>query len=112
MALLAMAIPVPAAQKDRFQKFIKELQGPRHGAFVESRKRLGVHERTFLQTTPMGDFVVVTLEGADPQGAFSRFGQGTDDFTKWFKAEVQAIHGMDLAAPPPAFPQLLVDSAK
>ena len=112
MALMAMAIPVPAQQKDRFQKFIKELQGPRHGAFIESRKQLGVRERTFLQSTPMGDFVIVTLEGENPQAAFTHFGQGTDDFTKWFLAEAKAIHGIDLTQAPPAFPQLLVDSQK
>jgi hypothetical protein len=111
MALLAMAIPVPAEQKERFEKFIQELRGPKHGAFVESRQRLGVHERTFLQTTPMGDFVIVTIEGADPHGAFARFGQGTDDFTKWFMAEAKAIHGIDLSQPPAALPQLLIDSA-
>jgi hypothetical protein len=33
---------------------------------VESRRQAGVRERTFLQSTPIGDFVIVTLEGDDP----------------------------------------------
>jgi hypothetical protein len=111
MALLAVAIPIVSGKTDQWKRFIGELKGPRFADFKASRKRLGVHERTFLQKTPMGDFVLVTLEGADPASAFARFGQGTDDFTKWFLNEVKEIHGMDLTAPPPGpLPELLIDS--
>jgi len=55
--------------------------------------------------------VIVTLEGDDPAGAFAKFGQGTDPFTQWFKAQVMEIHGMDLGKPPPGpLPTLMVDS--
>ena len=113
MALLAMAIPLPAGKTDLWKKFMSELKGPRFEAFKASRRELGVQERTFLQHTPMGDLVVVTLEGADPAGAFARFGQGTDDFTRWFLKQVQDIHGIDLTAPPPGpLPELMIDSGK
>jgi low affinity Fe/Cu permease len=42
--------------------------GARSEEFAESRRRAGLHERTFLQSTPMGDLVIVTLEGEDPRG--------------------------------------------
>ena len=59
----------------------------------------------------MGDFVIVTLEGEDPAGAFARFGQGTDPFTQWFKAHVKEIHGIDVSAPPPGpLPTQIIDS--
>lgn len=111
MAMLAMAIPIPANQSDHWKRFIGEMKGSRFAEFKASRKKLGVHERTFLQKTPMGDFVVVTLEGADPASAFARMGQGTDEFTKWFLKEVKEIHGMDLsAAAPGPLPELVIDS--
>jgi hypothetical protein len=111
MALFAIAIPIAPGKTDQWVHFMAELKGPRNADFKASRKRLGLHERTFLQKTPMGDFVLVTLEGADPVGAFARFGQGTDDFTKWFLEEVEGIHGMDLSAPPPGpLPELVIDS--
>ena len=76
-----------------------------------SSGELGVRERTFHQQTPQGDFVIVTLEGNDPEAAFAKFGQGTDPFTTWFKAQVKEIHGMDLGQPPPVpMPKLMVDS--
>ena len=83
----------------------------RFNEFSESRKRLKVHERAFLQTTPKGDFVIVTLEGENPEGAFKKFGEGHDAFTKWFVKEVKEIHGVDLLNPPEMpLPELEVDS--
>jgi len=111
MALLAMAIPIVPGKTEQWVKFTGELKGARRADFIASRKRLGIRERTFLQKTPMGDLVVVTLEGDDPAGAFQKFGAGTDEFTKWFLSNVAAIHGMDLTKPPPGpMPELIVDS--
>ncbi len=111
MALLAMAFPIAPGKTELWTKFIGELKGPRRADFVASRKRLGIRERTFLQKTPMGDLVVVTIEGDDPAGAFQKFGAGTDDFTKWFIAQVTAVHGMDLSKPPPGpMPEMVIDS--
>ena len=111
MALLAIAIPIPANKIEQWKKFTKELMTTRRSDFVASRKRLGVHERTFLQHTPHGDMVVVTLEGANPHKSFAEFGQGNDPFTTWFKQQVMEIHGMDLTAPPPGpLPEMIVDS--
>jgi len=111
MAIFAIAIPISADKMDRWKAFIGQITGPRKAEFAASRKKLGVRERTFHQHTPMGDFVVVTLEGDDPAGAFAKFGQGTDPFTTWFKSEVKDIHGVDLAAPPPGpLPMQVADS--
>src|SRR5438309_2157394 len=98
--LFAMAFPILPGKTQQWKMFIKELTTTRYPQFVESRKKLDVHERTFLQNTPNGDFVIVTLEGNDPQGAFAKFAAGTDAFTKWFMKEVQEIHGVDLSKPP------------
>jgi hypothetical protein len=111
MALLALAFPISPGKTDLFRQFINELKGRRKADFDASRKKLGVHERTFLQHTPNGDVVIVTLEGANPSKAFAEFGQGKDEFTAWFKKNVQEIHGMDLSAPPPGpMPEMIVDS--
>src|SRR5437660_1081879 len=104
MALLALAIPIAPGKTEQFNRFIKELNETRFAEFKASRKRLNVHERSFLQKTPHGDFVVVTLEGPDPAAAFAAFGQHDDEFTQWFKKNVQEIHGMDLSGTPPPMP--------
>jgi hypothetical protein len=87
------------------------LTGARKAEFAASRRSLGVRERTFLQHTPQGDLVLVTLEGDHPETAFAEFGKRTDPFTMWFKQQVSEIHGMDLSAPPPGpMPQQVIDS--
>lgn len=111
MAMIAIAIPILPGKKGDWQRFIEQLQGSRKGAFKESRQRLGVRERTFLQQAPDMDLVIVTLEGDDPAAAFQRFAAGDDEFTRWFVQEVMNAHGLDLTQPPPGpLPELLIDS--
>jgi hypothetical protein len=111
MSLLAIAFPMLPGQMDRFQAFVRELAGPRNAEFATSRRRRGVHERSFHQQTPNGDIVLVTLEGRDPTAALKGFGEDDDAFARWFRGEVMAIHGVDLTAPPrTTLPELVVDS--
>jgi hypothetical protein len=111
MSVMAVVFPILPGKTNEWRTWMQELNGPRHEDFAESRRRAGVHERTFLQQTPMGDLVIVTLEGDDPGHAFERMTSGTDAFTTWFLGKVQAIHGIDLRHPligPPS--ELVVDS--
>lgn len=111
MALLALAFPISPNKVEHWKRFTKELMTTRRSELVASRRRLGVHERTFLQHTAHGDMVIVTLEGQNPQKAFAELGQGSDAFTTWFKQQVKEIHGIDLGAPLPGpMPELIVDS--
>jgi Family of unknown function (DUF6176) len=96
--LMAAAFPILPGKTPAWHAWMAELNGPRYQEFVESRRRAGVHERTFLQTTPMGDFVIVTLEGDDPEHAFGRMMSASDAFTTWFIEKGQAIHGIDPSA--------------
>jgi hypothetical protein len=89
------------------RKFIDEVNGPRHQEFADSRRRAGVRERTFLQQTPMGDLVIVTLEGDDPGRSFAQLMTGTDEFSKWFGEQAMAAHG-DFSAPTSGSPSELV----
>lgn len=109
--LLAMAIPVLQGQEQEMQKFATDLKDNHYEEFQASRRKLGVRERAFLQQTPMGHLVIVTLEGEDPEKAFADFAKENNAFTKWFMESVKKIHGLDLTAPPPGPPPtLIVDS--
>lgn len=99
MALNAVVFPILPGKTAEWHAFIGELNGARRADFVASRKRVGAHERTFLQPTPMGDVVIVTLEGEDPGRSFGQIVGATDPFTVWFLERVKAIHGVDLSAP-------------
>jgi|ERR1043165_424716 hypothetical protein len=111
--LFAMAAPILPGQTERWKKFSKELTSTRFNDFKASRLALGVRERAFLQQTPMGDFVIVTLEGNSPAEALTKFAQGTDAFTKWFAEEVKTIHGFDLqSVGDNPLPELIIDSGE
>jgi len=111
MALFAIAIPIIPEKLEKWRAFVGELTTKRKAEFMASRKKLGVRERTFHQHTPMGDFVIVTLEGDDPAGAFAKSAAGTDAFSQWFKQNVIDLHGSDPGNPPPGpLPTLIIDS--
>jgi hypothetical protein len=109
--LIAMVVPILPGKTEQWKEFAHELNENRHDDFVASRKRLDVHERAFLQHTPMGDMVIVTLAGPDPENAFKNFASGNDPFTNWFVKEVKEIHGFDLKNQPEGpLPELIIDS--
>jgi hypothetical protein len=110
MTLTAVAFPILPGKTAEWRSFIKELNGPRAAEFAESRRRAGVRERTFLQATPMGDLVLVTLEGDDPARSFGQMVSAKDPFTKWFLERVKAIHGVDLAVPMNMPSELVADT--
>jgi len=108
MPLMAVAFPILPAKTAEWQTWMAELDGPRHEEFLDSRRRAGVRERTFLQPTPMGDLVIVTLEGDDPGRSFGQMMGTRDAFTTWFIERAKAIHGVDLTAPTTGAPSELV----
>lgn len=111
--LIAMAVPILSGQTVRWHRFVDTLNGEKLNEYKASRAKLGVRERAFLQQTPQGDIVIVTLEGNDPESALTKFAEGNDAFTRWFLDEVKAIHALDLASPPPGtMPELYVDSGE
>jgi hypothetical protein len=105
---MAVAFPILPGKTPEWRAWIAELNGPRQHEYAESRRKAGVHERTFLQHTPMGDLVVVTLDGDDPAASFGRMVGSTDAFTKWFIERAQAVHGIDLTMPMTGSPSELV----
>ena len=106
--LMAVVFPILPGKTPEWHAWMEELDGPRHDEFVASRQRAGVHERTFLQSTPMGDLVIVTLEGDDPERSFGEMMSATDAFTAWFLAQAQAFHGLDPSAVAAGSPSQLV----
>src|SRR5262245_44691381 len=106
--LIAYAVPILPGKREAWERFVAELRGPRHEEYVESRRRLGVRERSFLQDGPEGAQVIVVVDGPDLVAAFAAFTALRDPFTKWFLEQVRDIHGYDLRRPPPGVPPLLL----
>jgi len=108
MPMMAVAFPILPGKTAEWRAFMEEINGPRRAEFLESRRRAGVRERTFLQPTPMGDLVIVTLEGDDPGHSFGQMMSAGDAFTAWFIERASAAHGIDVSAPQTGSPSELV----
>jgi len=73
---------------------------PNSGRLVQ-RARV-TKEDVFLQSTPMGDMVVVSMECDDPAKVMERLLTSTDPFDVWFREKVLVeSHGVDPSGPPP-----------
>lgn len=74
--------------------------------YAESRRRLrNTMERVYLQTTPMGDFVVAYTEGELSFEEETAALVASDlDIDKFFIQKIHEIHGIDLTQPQPPGP--------
>ena len=59
MAMIAMCMPILAGKKEKLQAMMDQLTNDPN--FAASRENAGVHERSFLQETPGGDFIILTF---------------------------------------------------
>ncbi len=111
MALFAMVAPILPGKTEQWHRFADELRGPRFRDYSASRRRLGIRERVFFQSTPLGDLAIVTLEGDDPVHSLMNFASGNDEFTRWFVQQVKEIHGLDLGKLPESqLPKMSLDT--
>ena len=107
MALTAITLPILPGKKEMWQKLMEQITTePGRTEFVKSRNEAGVHERSFLQEGPNGDFVILTFEGEDPEASFAKIMASAPDE---FKAAAAEIHGLDMSGPAPTN-KLIIDS--
>ena len=106
MATLAVAFPVLPGKADEGRRFAQEVMGPRRAEAEASFRRLGItRECWYLQSTPMGDLIIVWMEGEDPAGALRKWAESDDPFDRWFKQTAGAISGLDFNQPIPLMPE-------
>ena len=107
MAKFALALPV--VDEEATRNISKEFAGARADEHAESRRRAGITaESGWYQHTPMGDLLVLQLEGKSPGEAFAAFGADNSPFGQWFKEQVKKAHGVDFTQPPPGPPPELI----
>lgn len=74
-------------------------QGDRAADHRASRARHSItREATWIQPTPAGDAAIVLIESDDLAASLFGLATSTDPFDAWFRAHVQRVHGVDLAA--------------
>jgi hypothetical protein len=112
MKTLAFAAPILPGKTEEGKRFAKEIAGPRSKEMTESRKAIGqTRETVWIQPTPMGDFLVVYLEGANSVRANKEFAASQRPFDLWFKQQAQSFTGVDFNQPlPEGFSKVIYES--
>ena len=108
MALLSMCLPILPGKKEKWREMVTGMnEEPLKTEIDKSREDAGVHERTFLQETPNGDFIILTFEGENPSEALGKIMASADE---QFAEFVLDVHGLDMKGPPPPLLELVYDS--
>lgn len=110
MTRICLPFPVLSGKTETDVRRIGEHFNEDPQGYAESRRRSGVTlERAYLQTTPMGSFVVAYLEGDKPLAEMLAAPAQSDlEIDRYFVQAVKEIHGVDLTqAPTGPAPELL-----
>lgn len=103
--------PIQAGKEEDARAFAAETFGARRVEFEAQLAHGDITRETWaLQDTPMGSFMLVWFEG-DVEKAFTHLATDDSEFTKWFRARVLDVTGVDLGTPSDdAPPAVLIDS--
>lgn len=72
-----------------------------------------VSESWFVQSTALGEIVIVHLVTSDPYEVFADLAISQEAFQVWFRAQVLELTGMNLAVIPPfSMPRLIFQRAR
>ena len=93
-----IAIPIAPGKTDAWEAALHELTGPRYSEYETSRRRFGLtSQTTFVQKTPMGDFALIHMTGADVHASFHAMSTSQDPWDVKWRALTQSLHGVDFA---------------
>jgi hypothetical protein len=110
MAAFAMTLPILPSQAEGIRRMRDEALGPRRSEYEESRRRMGVtKEQAWVQTTPMGQIVIVYWEVDDPQRALRQMAESQNQFDIWFRQFIENVHGVDITQEQPPASEFVFD---
>jgi hypothetical protein len=93
MPAFAFALPILPGQEATIQRMSEELSASEslHNAYVESRRNLGItKEMVWLQSTPIGEMVIVYWETENPQNVLREIANSQDEFDARFRQFIES----------------------
>ncbi len=111
MPSTAVMFPVQPNKREQLFAFAKALTGERAQEYAQSQESV-VSETWYLQSTPMGDFLIVHFEAPDPAAVFAALAESTSPFDAWFRQQAQDISGIDLSKSIGEMPQTVFQYKK
>jgi hypothetical protein len=105
-----MALPILPGKTENIKAMFKTIKEKKWKEYDSAQKNSGVEkEQDFLQTTPMGDMLLVYLESKDIQKTFMAFASSKDPLDLWYIEEMKKKTGVDFTQPPAGpLPEMLI----
>lgn len=89
--------PLAPGAKDRLRAIAGDVMGNRHPDYVRARTAIGVRrEAVFLESTAIGDAMVVYWLAEDPAASLNLLAVSSDPFDRWLRGEVEKLHPIPL----------------
>jgi hypothetical protein len=107
----AFFLPVLPGKTEAAKAFAKALMNERR-ADLDSALTTITKESWFIQSTPMGDFMIVYFQAPDPDAVHAALAASQDPFDVWFRAQVLDVTGVDVSKPPESSPVQIFDWTK
>jgi hypothetical protein len=110
MQSTCMAVPILSGKTESVKAMFKTIKDDKWKDYERVQKNAGIDkEQEFLQKTPMGDFLIIYIEGKDIQKIFMTIAASKDPFDLWFISEMKKNTGIDFSQPPAGpTPELLI----
>jgi hypothetical protein len=95
---IILTFPIVAGKVEAWRRFCQELADSRRQMYEASRHRLGItRERLALIETDFGSASVTTIEALDVDRALGQIIASKRPFDRWYREQVQILHGINLA---------------
>jgi hypothetical protein len=109
MESIIMALPILTGKTEAVKEFFRKIKEAKWSEYERVQKNQGIEkERDFLQTTPMGDFLLIYIESKNIQKTFDSFTVSKDPFDLWYIQEMKKNTGVDFSKPNGALPEMLI----
>jgi hypothetical protein len=96
--IVTVVISILPGKAEPWRRFRQELEGSRQKEFVTWCDHLGLKLRQiWLNDTSGGAVVLLNIDVADQNSALAQLVDATQPFDCWLRAQILALHGLDLA---------------
>lgn len=110
---LAIVLPFREGGAERLRALAKAVKGSKYAAHQDFLRRHRFRENWYIQSTPMGEWVILYLEAENLERLFFEAQTTTHPYNDWHFDEAEAIHGVDFRKPPAGpMPEVLYESRK
>ncbi len=100
MITIILMAPILPGKSEAWRRFLQELKHSRRAEYEASRHHLGITaEWTWIVETIRSDIAIIAIEAEQPGPVIAHLAASELPFDRWFKEQLLALQGVELARP-------------